>query len=446
MADCLSEAELAEFLRDSLAPERMDETAAQPEPLRKCRDRLARLTPDIAGAALRHPPGPGPPPGEPPTDDGGASFSEARTLPHGSNTPLHIPHPRPSGLPNVPGFDILAEIGRGGMGIVYKARHRKLNRLVALKMILAGAAADPRTVQRFLFEAEILARIQHPQVVQVYEVDTFAGANGVPVPYLAIELLEGGSLGKRLKAGPLDVRAAAELVEGIARAVHAVHTQGVIHRDLKPGNILFPESGDRIRNGDRRQETSQPRRGKPKLATSLSPSPVLLSPKVTDFGLAKFIQAGADLTGTGQVVGTPQYMAPEQAAGSRQIGPAADVYSLGAILFECLSGRPPFQGDDPMSVLVKVVMDTSPDVRSLRPGVPRDLGAVVARCLDKDPRRRYATAEELANDLRRYLDNRPTKRAPPPPASASGSGRGATPPWPGSWQRSALSLCSALLP
>jgi WD40 repeat protein len=133
---------------------------------------------------------------------------------------------------------------------------------------------------------------------------------------------------------------------------------------------------------------------------------------VTDFGLAKFIQAGADLTGTGQVVGTPQYMAPEQAAGGRQIGPAADVYSLGAILFECLSGRPPFQGDDPMSVLVRVVMETSPDVRSLRAGVPRDLGAVVARCLEKDPRRRYATAEELADDLRRYLDNRPTKARP----------------------------------
>ena len=182
-------------------------------------------------------------------------MSEARTLPHGSNTPLLIPHPRPSGLPNVPGFDILAEIGRGGMGIVYKAKHRKLNRLVALKMVLAGVAADPRTVQRFLFEAEILARIQHPQVVQVYEVDTFAGASGVPVPYLAIELLEGGSLGKRLKAGPLEVRAAAELVEGIARAVHAVHTQGVIHRDLKPGNILFRRGARNPRIRNRNQQS-----------------------------------------------------------------------------------------------------------------------------------------------------------------------------------------------
>ena len=294
-----------------------------------------------------------------------------------------------------PASSSITEIGRGGMGVVYKACHKRLNRPVALKMILAGAAADPRTVQRFLFEAEILARIQHPQVVQVFEVDTFTGPNGVAIPYLAIELLEGGSLSKRLRAGRLDSRAAAELVEGIARAVHAVHTQGIVHRDLKPGNILFPEAGEK------RQETGEREEGLPGSADSKSPISRLLPPKVTDFGLAKFTQAGADLTGTGQVVGTPHYMAPEQAAGSRQVGPAADVYSLGAILFECLAGRPPFLGDEPMSVLVKVVTEVPPDVRTLRSDVPRDLGAVVMRRLDKDPRRRYATAEDLANDLRR---------------------------------------------
>ena len=406
MSACPSDDELTAFLKDPLALHFDERLSTHFLTCTDCRNRLAHLA-HVAekGVGQRKESTLHPLASDPPTEDGGPSFSEARTLMLSTNTPLIIPHP--SGLPHVPGFELITEIGRGGMGVVYKACHKRLNRPVALKMILAGAAADPRTVQRFLFEAEILARIQHPQVVQVFEVDTFTGPNGVAIPYLAIELLEGGALSKRLRAGRLEPRAAAELVEGIARAVHAVHTQGVVHRDLKPGNILFPEAGGRGQEtGDRRQETGD------SAATSMFPASRLLSPKVTDFGLAKFTQAGADLTGTGQVVGTPHYMAPEQAAGSRQIGPAADVYSLGAILFECLAGRPPFLGDEPMSVLVKVVTEVPPDVRTLRSDVPRDLGAVVSRCLDKDPRRRYATAEDLANDLRRYLDNRPTKARP----------------------------------
>jgi serine/threonine protein kinase/WD40 repeat protein len=411
MSDCPSDTELAEFLGDTLAPDRVGQLAAHLESCPGCRRRLGELRPAAAAGSGRGNPAvpPNPPDetlAEPPT---AGSFSEARTLVWGSNTPLLIPHPRPAGLPEVPGFELLGEIGRGGMGVVYKARHRRLNRLVALKMVLAGAAADPRTVQRFLFEAEILARVQHPQVVQVFEVDTYHGPGGVPVPYLAIELLEGGSLSKRLRGGPLGTRAAAELVEGVARAVHAVHAQGVIHRDLKPGNILFPESGVRSQeSGDRRQETGIAALPE----SSVTPDSCLLTPKVTDFGLAKFTQDGADLTASGQVVGTPHYMAPEQAAGSKQVGPAADVYSLGAILFECLTGRPPFPGDEPMSVLVRVVTEPPPDVRAARPDVPRDLGAVVARCLEKDPRRRYAGADELADDLRRFLDNRPTRARP----------------------------------
>jgi WD40 repeat protein len=263
--------------------------------------------------------------------------------------------------------------------------------MVALKMILSGAAADPHAVRRFLFEAEALARVQHPQVVQVFEVDTCPASTGAPVPYLAMELLEGGSLARRLRDGAAAAvrwpapRAAAELVEGLARAVHAAHLRGVVHRDLKPGNILFP----------------------------LDAGPPGGAPKVLDFGLAKFTrEAGPDLTQNGQVIGTPHYMAPEQAAGGRDIGPAADVYALGAILFECLAGRTPFAGADPVSVLLRVVNDLPPDVRALRPGIPRDLGAVTMRCLEKDPARRYASAEALADDLRRFLDDRPTRARP----------------------------------
>jgi len=411
MTDCPSDADLSGFLRRSLGPEHAERLAAHVDACPSCRDRLGRLNRGAAERADEKRTGTLPRGGEPVTADGGPSFSEAHTLILATNTPLIIPHP--SGLPLVPGFDLITEIGRGGMGVVYKTRHRKANRLVALKMIVSGSAADPRTVQRFLFEAEILARIQHPQVVQVYEVDTFAGPSGVPVPYLAIELLEGGSLGQRLKTGRLAPNEAAQMLEGIARAVHAVHQQGVIHRDLKPGNILFPATGGVSQAaGDGRYEAGGGQAGA--VGSGATPSPVSgpQVPKVTDFGLAKFIQAGADLTGSGQIVGTPHYMAPEQAAGSRQVGPAADVYSLGTILYECLTGRPPFQGEEPMSVLVKVVTETAPGVSSLRPDVPRDLGAVVTRCLNKDPRRRYATAEDLANDLRRYLENRPTKARP----------------------------------
>jgi serine/threonine protein kinase/WD40 repeat protein len=407
MADCPSDADLAGFLNESLPPDRVAGLSTHVDGCTACQERLDRLTHESEGAVARYKelssanfPVTGP-----------TSSPEANTL-VGEKVSLPTAS-RLTGLPSVPGFDMVEEIGRGGMGVVYKARHRRLNRLCALKMILAGGAADARTVQRFLFEAEILARVQHTQVVQVFEVDTYQGPTGVPVPYLAMELLEGGSLSKRIKEGAFAPRDAAELIEGIARAVHTAHLQGVIHRDLKPGNILFLEPGDRSQEtiqtaGDRKQDTVKAK----KPGSSLFPVSGIHSPKVTDFGLAKFIEAGADLTGSGQVVGTPHYMAPEQAAGSKQIGPPADVYALGAILFECLTGRPPFVGGEPLSVLLKVVNDPPPDVRSLRPEVSRALAAIVMRCLDKDPRRRYASAEEFADDLRRFLDNRPTVARP----------------------------------
>jgi serine/threonine protein kinase/WD40 repeat protein len=416
MADCPSDDDLAGFLNDSLPPDRLTGVSAHVDTCPHCQTRLDKLTHDTDGAVARYQAlssiltvGPG-------GGTGRASPPEAGTLILGGEAP---PASRFTGLPHVPGFDVVEEIGRGGMGVVYKARHRRLNRLCALKMIIAGGAADARTVQRFLFEAEVLARVQHPQVVQVFEVDTYHGPSGVPVPYLAMELLEGGSLGRRLRQrGKFEPREAAELVEGIARAVHATHLQGIVHRDLKPGNILFANPDFVLPKADSKTETGE---HKPVPAPAPAPRPSgsgvrtpnsAFLPKVTDFGLAKFTESGADLTGSGQVVGTPHYMSPEQAAGSKQLGPPTDVYALGAILFECLTGRPPFEGEEPMSVLLKVVNDRPPDVRSLRPDVARDLAAVVAKCLEKDPRRRYASSEALADDLRRFLENRPTVARP----------------------------------
>jgi serine/threonine protein kinase/WD40 repeat protein len=407
---CPPDEELDGFLNEALPEERIDWLSAHVDGCSLCQKRLDRLTHGGDGvrfnelSSLLH--------------AGVASHPEAGTLVNGVH-PLPPP-PRLTGLPSVPGFDVLAELGRGGMGVVYKARHRRLNRLVALKMILSGCAADPHLVQRFLFEAEILARVQHPQVVQVFEVDTYQGQSGVAIPYLAMEYLEGGSLSRRLRAldrggtdqAPaekfLDPRTAAELVEGIARAVHAAHMQGVIHRDLKPGNILFGQADAGNRSSGLSISPSSPGTPLPASSTSLTAHVA----KVTDFGLARFIEAGADLTGSGQVVGTPHYMAPEQSAGAKGIGPAADVYSLGAILFECLTGRPPFEGSEPMSVLLKVVNEPAPDVRSFRKDLHRDLAAVVMRCLDKEPKRRYPSANDLADDLRRYLENRPTLARP----------------------------------
>jgi WD40 repeat protein len=279
--------------------------------------------------------------------------------------------------PQVPGYEVDVEIGRGGMGVVFKAQHKRLNRTVALKMVLAAGVADPRVTQRFLFEAEVLAKVQHPQVVQVYEVNMFTAPTGVVFPYLAMELLPAGTLLQWVNGRLLAPAEAAETIEGLARAVHAVHQQGIVHRDLKPANIL--KSADGVF-------------------------------KVSDFGLAKLTaESGANLTGTGMVVGTPAYMAPEQAGGEGPIGPPADVYSLGAMLFELLTGKTPFPGDDAMSVLLKVIRDPAPDVRTLRPDVPRDLAAVVMKCLNKEAARRYQSADDLADDLKRFLHRRPTR-------------------------------------
>jgi tRNA A-37 threonylcarbamoyl transferase component Bud32 len=270
----------------------------------------------------------------------------------------------------VAGYEILSELGRGGMGVVYKARHLKLDRVVALKMILAGAHAGAQELARFRTEAEAVARLHHPNIVQIYEIGEEGGK-----PFLSLEYVEGGSLERKLNGTPLPPRAAAELVEKLARAVAAAHERGVIHRDLKPGNVLLAADG---------------------------------TPKVTDFGLAKKLDDLAGATQSGAILGTPSYMAPEQAGGrSKEIGPAADVYALGAILYECLTGRPPFKAATALETILEVLEREPVAPRLLSPVVPRDLETICLKCLEKLSARRYADAAALADDLGHWLRDEP---------------------------------------
>ena len=292
-------------------------------------------------------------------------------------------------LPVIPGYEVLDELGRGGMGTVYRARHFSLNRLVALKVLSLGGAADPRELTRFRAEAEAVAALQHPNIVKVHEVGEADGR-----PYLALELVEGGTLAQSLARAPLPAQSATVLLETLARAVQYAHTQGVIHRDLKPGNILLA--------GVRSQDSGASRPGR------LTPGPSALTPKVADFGLAKRIDYDSSQTRTGEVVGTPSYMAPEQAAGlGKVIGPACDIYALGAILYETLTGRPPFHASSPIETLQQVISaDPVPPAR-LQPNLPRDLDTICLKCLQKESRKRYSSAGALADDLRRFLEGEP---------------------------------------
>src|SRR5262245_30743190 len=281
----------------------------------------------------------------------------------------------PEDLPVLVGYEILGELGRGGMGVVYKARQTRLNRLVALKMILSGAYAGEAELARFRAEAEAVARLQHPNIVQVYEVGEQAGR-----PFFSLEFLGGGSFGRQLNGTPQPALQAATLVETLARAVHSAHQQGIVHRDLKPANVLLTEEG---------------------------------VPKITDFGLAKQLDRQHAPTASGAILGTPSYAAPEQAAGkSKAIGPATDVYALGAILYECLTGRPPFRAETPLDTLMQVVADEPVPPRRLQPRVSRDLETICLKCLHKEPRKRYASALDLADDLGRFQRTEPISARP----------------------------------
>jgi WD40 repeat protein len=282
-----------------------------------------------------------------------------------------------AGLPTpvLPGYEILERIGRGGMGVVFKAWQTELRRLVALKMLRDGALAGRKDLDRFHTEAEAIARLQHPHIVQIFEIGGKETSS-----YFAMELVDGVSLDKKLAGEPQPVREAAALIETLARAMHYAHERGVIHRDLKPGNVLVTVDGH---------------------------------PKITDFGLAKLAAGGQEQTQTGSILGTPNYMAPEQASGeNRSISRATDVYALGAILYELLTGRPPFKGASSVETIRQVLANEPVAPSRLRPGLARDVETICLKCLAKDPARRYPRAGALAEDLHHFLQGEPILARP----------------------------------
>ncbi len=325
-----------------------------------------------------------------------------------SRPPLARPRRRPrstSALPRPPpdgpgpdrvryfgDYEIESELARGGMGVVFQARQVSLNRLVALKMILAGQLANETDVKRFYTEAEAAANLDHPGIVPIYEVGQHEGQH-----YFSMGFVEGRSLAQRLADGPLPPREAAALMVKVAEAIDYAHSRGVIHRDLKPGNILLDRSGQ---------------------------------PRVTDFGLAKKLQSDSGLTGSGQIMGTPSYMPPEQAGGRRgEVGPAADVYALGATLYALVTGRPPFQAASAMDTVLQVIGEEPVPPRRLNASIPRDLETICLKCLQKEPGRRYASAAALADDLRRFLNGEPIRRGRWARPNGLASGSGGTGPW-----------------
>ncbi len=293
-----------------------------------------------------------------------------------TKAPLH-----PAGQPlgdasGVPGYEVLSVLGRGGMGVVYQARQADLGRIVALKMILAGGHAGSAERARFRAEAEAIARLQHPNIVQIFEVGEHRGQ-----PFFSLEYCAGGSLSRKLGGTPLPPNEAAILLEALARAMHAAHLKGIIHRDLKPANVLVAEGN---------------------------------TPKITDFGLAKMLDQPGQ-TQSGVMMGTPSYMPPEQADGRLgEAGPLCDVYALGAILYECLTGRPPFKGATQLDTIAQLMVNDAVPPRQLNAQVPADLETICLKCLQKVPAKRYASAEALADDLRRFLNGEPILARPTP--------------------------------
>jgi eukaryotic-like serine/threonine-protein kinase len=291
-------------------------------------------------------------------------LSEAPTTKRGAlvPTPSGPTPPERRALPRIPGYEVEAVLGRGGMGIVFRARHLRLNRPVALKMLLGGEYAEPQDLARFQREAVAGAALRHPNIVHVYDVGEVDGR-----PYFTMEHVEGGSLAQKLAGTPLPAREAAMLLAILAGAVQAAHQSGIVHRDLKPANVLLSADG---------------------------------TPKICDFGLARRLCGESGLTQSGVALGTPSYMAPEQVGGKANVGgPATDIYALGAILYELLTGRPPFKAESAAELLRQLMSQDPVPPSRLNPKVPHDLETICLKCLNKDPPRRYATAAALAEDL-----------------------------------------------
>jgi eukaryotic-like serine/threonine-protein kinase len=326
------------------------------------------------------------------------------TAPLGTLPDLGKPNSdRPGGpLPAIAGFEILGELGRGGVGVVFKARQTALNRLVAIKMLSGHVQSHPEVLARFRTEAQAFARLQHPNIVQVFEVGEAGGR-----PFLALEFVPGGTLAQFLGRQPQPIPLAVELTCALALATEHAHEQGILHRDLKPGNVLLNKIDSENPAGRTASSQDTLRIGDPK-------TPII--PKITDFGLAKQVDASDGPTEMGAVIGTPSYMAPEQASGvTRTFTPAVDVYALGAILYEMLTGRPPFLGESPTQTILQVLSQEPVPPRELRPDCPRDLETIALKCLQKNPARRYAAARDLAEDLRRFQAGEPIRARPAGP-------------------------------
>ena len=267
-------------------------------------------------------------------------------------------------------YELLEVVGRGGQGVVFRARQKSLNRTVALKMISLGSWATEAHLKRFRREAEAAASLEHPGIVPIYEVGERDGSC-----YFSMKFVEGGQLDQVIKRKPMSIRQAAELIAKVARTVHYAHEHGILHRDIKPGNILLDAKGE---------------------------------PLLTDFGLARLVEAESTVTRTKEVMGTPSYMAPEQAMGNNAaVSSATDVYGLGAVLYQLLTGHPPFAGGTTYET-IKLVLDTEPrQPRLLNPKIDRDLSTICLKCLEKDPKRRYSSALALAEDLEHWLKHEP---------------------------------------
>jgi WD40 repeat protein/serine/threonine protein kinase len=388
---CPSHEQLRRLVADQLRPADEAVVAAHVQQCGHCQSLLEELTANSAigkdklsglSGEPDRPPATGPEPSAVFLEHlKGSLLQQARSAP--GREARHGP-PEPGSPPAVPGYDILDELGRGGMGVVYRARQQALKRTVALKMIVDEDAAKATYRARFRVEAEVLARLRHPHIIQIYEIGESEGK-----PFIALEYLDGGTLRQRCSQ-PQEPRSAASLVLTLAEAIHVAHRQGITHRDLKPGNVLFTRDG---------------------------------VPRITDFGLAKLDpgQTGdgegglssSPRTQTGQVVGTPHYMAPEQADGQfGQIGPATDTYALGAILYELLTGRPPFDGPTPLEIVRHMLSEEVLSPSRLQPRLPRDLVTICLKCLEKEPQRRYTSAAALAEDLRRFLNREPIHARP----------------------------------